>query len=266
MFSRAFKLLWLFIKVSVLNVAAYRFDMIVRILVSFMHLVADLFVIKIIFNNTSSVGGWNFEHMIVLVGVFRIVAGGIRILIVPNMRRVFEDIMEGTLDFVLLKPVHSQLLVSIREFVVWRLIDVVLGVGLCLYGCHRLNGHIPLQSVAIFVLMLGAGFTIVYCFWLMLATLCFWFVRLQNIEMVFWNVFEAGRFPIQVYPNWIQWTLTYLIPLAFITTFPAMAGTGDPTKISPQIVLTAIAMAAVMFVASSWFWRIGLRRYSGASA
>jgi ABC-2 type transport system permease protein len=204
--------------------------------------------------------------MLVLVGVFRIVAGGIRILIVPNMRRLLEDIMEGTLDFVLLRPVNSQLLVSIREVVVWRFVDVILGAAIAAYGCFRLNGFIPAWSVLLFVLMLAAGFTIVYCFWLMLATLCFWFVRIANIEMVFWNVFEAGRFPIQVYPNWMQWTLTYLIPLAFITTFPAMAGTGDPSKISMQIVVTAILMALGMFLLSAWFWRVGLRRYSGASA
>ena len=266
MIKRSAKLMGLFLKVSVLNVAAYRFDMLIRVFVSLMHLVADYFVIKVIFNNTSSVGGWRFEHMIVLVGVFRIVAGGIRILIVPNMRKLFDDIMEGTLDFVLLKPVNSQFLVSIREVVVWRIVDIFLGAAIAAYGCFKLNGYLPVWTIAMFVLMLAAGFTIVYCFWLMLATLCFWFVRIQNIEMVFWNVFEAGRFPIQVYPPWVQWTLTYLIPMAFITTFPAMAGTGDPNRISPRIVLTALFMAAAMFALSSWFWRAGLRRYSGASA
>ena len=256
----------LFAKVSVLNVAAYRFDMLVRVFVSLMHLTADLIGVTTIFNNTSLVSGWTFMHMLVLVGVFRIVAGGMRILIVPNMRRVLDDIMEGTLDFVLLRPVNSQFLISIREVVVWRIVDVLLGFGICAYGCIKLNGYVPAWSVAMFVLMLAAGFTIIYSFWLMLATLCFWFKRLQNIEMVFWNVFEAGRYPVQVYPNWVQWTLTYLIPLAFITTFPAMAGTGDPSKISPHIVITAIVMATVAFVVSSRFWHSGLRRYSGASA
>src|ERR1051325_8499961 len=143
MLSRSFKLMGLFAKVSVLNVAAYRFDMIVRIFVSLMHLVADLAGVWIIFSNTSSVANWRIEHMIVLVGVFRIVAGGIRIFLVPNMRRVFEDIMEGTLDFVLLKPVNSQFLVSIREVVVWRIVDIFLGAGIAAYGCHRLNGYVP---------------------------------------------------------------------------------------------------------------------------
>jgi ABC-2 type transport system permease protein len=266
MIARPLRLMALFTRVSLLNVAAYRFDMAVRMLVSVLHLVADLVGIWTIFSNTREVAGWRAEHMLVVVGVFRIVAGGIRMSIVPNMRRVLEDIMDGTLDFVLLRPVNAQFLVSIREFVVWRVVDVALGAAIAGYGCYRLNGTLPVGSVLLFVVMLGAGLTIVYCFWLMLATLCFWFVRIQNIEMVFWNVFEAGRFPITVYPAWVQWTLTYLIPLAFIITFPAAAWTGDPSKMSPSTAGIAWLMAGGMFVLSSWFWHAGLRRYSGASA
>jgi len=71
----------LFVKVSVLNVAAYRFDMLIRIFVSLMHLVADLLGVYVIFSNTKAVANWRVEHMVILVGVFRIVAGGIRIII-----------------------------------------------------------------------------------------------------------------------------------------------------------------------------------------
>jgi len=256
----------LFAKVSILNFAAYRFDMIVRMLVSIMHLAADLIGVWTIFSNTKALAGWKWQHLCVVVGVFRIVAGGIRMSIVPNMRRVLEDIMDGTLDFVLLKPVNAQYLVSIREFVVWRIVDVLLGAIIAAYGCIQLNGYMPLGAVALFVFMLLAGFIIVYCLWLMLATLCFWFVRIQNIEMVFWNVFEAARFPIVVYPNWVQWTFTFLIPLAFIITFPAAAFTGGMNMIRPFHIAMAWIMAVAMFILSGWFWRIGLRRYSGASA
>jgi len=256
----------LFMKVSILNFAAYRFDMLIRILVSVMHLVGDLLVVGIIFYNTKDVAGWRWQHMCVVVGVFRIVAGGIRMSIVPNMRRVLEEIMDGTLDFVLLRPVNAQYLVSIREFVVWRIVDVILGAVIAAYGCIQLNGFMPMGALGRFVIMLLAGFIIVYSLWLMLATLCFWFVRIQNIEMVFWNVFEAARFPIVIYPPWVQWTLTYLIPLAFIITVPSAAFTGDATKLQPFHVVVAWIMAVAMFILSGWFWRIGLRRYSGASA
>ncbi len=264
---RALRLASLFAQVSIQNFAAYRFDLVTRFFVSLMHLGGELIAVWTIFSNTSTLNGWRWQHMLVLAGVYRVVAGGIRISIVPNMRRLLEDIHQGTLDFVLLKPVNAQLLVGIREFVVWRVVDIVLGLTVAFIGCHQLMGRIPLAQTVVFFFMLIAGFAIVYSVWLALAAACFWFVRVQNIEMVFWNVFEAGRYPIKVYNPWVQWTLTYVIPLAFITTFPAASLAGDPaTGITPWSPVVAGVMAAISLAAASLLWRFGLRHYSGASA
>lgn len=257
----------LFIQVSVQNFTAYRFDLFVRGLTSLIHIGAELLAVWTIFDNTQTLKGWRWQHMLVLVGVYRIIAGGIRISIVPNMRKLLDEIREGTFDFVLLRPVNAQFLVSIREFVIWRLTDVVLGAAAAAYGCYSLIGHVPIIQTLVFILMIAAGFAIVYSVWLMLATLCFWFIRIQNIEMVFWNVFEAGRYPIVIYNPWVRWVLTFIVPLAFITTFPAGSLLNDPTiGVPAKAPYYAVLIAMTLLLISGWFWRFGLKRYSGASA
>lgn len=265
---RALRLLSLYVRVSVQNLAAYRFDLIVRTIMSFVHISAELVGIWTIFHNTTNIRGWTAWHFLVLAGVYRMVAGGIRMFIVPNVRKLMEDIRNGTLDFVLLKPVNAQFLVSIREFVVWRLTDVLLGLAVSLYGCWRLTHTIPLQTVGLFFIMMIAACIILYSLWLCLGTLCFWFVRIDNIEMVFWNVFEAGRYPTVIYPYWVRGMLTYVIPLAFITTIPAGTLIGDDQslvlgRLAP---LYAFGVAAISLVGATWFFNFGIRRYSGASA
>ncbi len=264
--TRGLKLMWLFVRVSLQNLAAYRFDMYARIGMAFMHVGYELLGVWIIFNRTNEIRGWTVYHMLVLVGVFRMVAGGIRIIIVPNMRLLLQDIHNGKLDFVLLKPVNAQFLVSVREFVVWRFTDVLLGASVALYGCVKLTGTVSPEALLRFSVTLTAAFAIVYSVWLMLATACFWFVRIENIEMVFWNVFEAGRYPIVIYRPWVQGLLTFVIPLAFITTVPAAALSGEDSKIVPYAPVVATVAGVCMLLVSSWFWRFGLRRYSGASA
>lgn len=263
--SRPFKLATLFARVSIQNVAAYRFDMLMRIVVSIMHMTSELLMVYTIFHNTNSIGGWRWQHMLVLIGVYRMVAGGLRISILPNMHKLLEDIQQGTLDFVLLRPINSQFLVSIREIVIYRLVDVVLGGGIAVIGCVKLHGTVATSDLMLFALMIAAAYVIIYSIWLMLATMCFWFVRVQNIEMVFWNVFEAGRYPIAIYPQWLQWSLTYLLPLAFITTVPAATFFGDVSKM-PAAPIWAAALAPAIFILSNRFWKFGLRHYSGASA
>src|SRR5439155_1879871 len=176
-----------------------------------------------------------------------------------------------TLDFALLKPINSQFLVSVRQFEVWRLTDVALGIALAVYASIRIaagagpdSGSAPAVREALtFPLMLFCGGVIVYSFWLILATTLFWFTRIDNIEMISWNIFEAGRYPIDVYPLYIRRFLTFAVPLAFITTFPARALGG---ALQAGTLLTAIVLATAMALVSAWFWRVGLRRYGSASS
>src|SRR5262249_43219873 len=152
---------------------------------------------------------------------------------------------------------------SIRRFVLWRISDIVVGLGLVIFSAVQLSETLAPGKLLLFAIMLAAGVTIIYSFWLALATMAFWFTPINNIELVFWNVFEAGRYPVDIYRPWVRRGLTYIIPLAFLTTFPAKVLRGD---IEPGIIVAALALATLSFYAASLFWRYGLRHYSGASA
>jgi ABC-2 type transport system permease protein len=114
-----------------------------------------------------------------------------------------------------------------------------------------------------FILMLIAGAVIIYSFFLILATLSFWFVRVENILTIFQSMYEAGRWPVSLYPGWLRYGLTFIIPVAFATTVPAEALTG---RLNWETLLGAVVLAAALLVVSRVFWRVGLRHYSGTSA
>lgn len=260
---RYLRLIALFARVSFQNDAAYRLDFILRVVTAVLHLGGELLALWVVFSNTKSLAGWSAPQVLVLLGVFRVMVGLIGMLIAPNMRLIMEDIRNGTLDFVLTKPINSQFYVSFRQIVFWKLTDIVLGITLALSGSVRLAGSMPLPQLLSFLLMLAAGATIIYSFWLIMATSVFWFKRIQNIEMVFWNVFEAGRYPIDIYRPWVRWLLTFILPLAFLTSYPAAALTGRGALLD---LWPALLVAPLMLTAASLFWRFGLRNYSGASA
>jgi ABC-2 type transport system permease protein len=260
---RYLKLIWLFVTVNIQDNAAYRTDLFVHILMTFLHFGAEMIGLWTIFSNTPSLGGWSAFEFLALLGVFRMMSGLIGLFIAPNMRRLMEDIRDGKLDYVVIKPIHSQFFVSFRRVIVWRLSDVVMGMILVLFACYQLSATLSFVAVGSFILMLASGTVIIYSFWLCLGTLAFWFTRISNIEMIFWNVFEAGRYPVDIYRPWIRTGLTYIIPLAFITTIPAGALVG---KTEPGNLVIALVVATGALYLSSQFWRLGLRHYSGASA
>lgn len=257
------KLIALFARVSFQDDAAYRMDFVVRALVSLLQLGAELLGVWTIFSNTKTLAGWNVWQMVALLGVFRIMTGVIAAAIAPNMRLLMEEIRDGKLDYAILKPLNTQFMISLRKHVLWRLTDVVLGLGLVIVACVQLSATLTPWMIFKFLVMLASGMTIIYSFWLMLGTCAFWLTRISNIEMVFWSLFEAGRYPVTIYPPWLRYGLTFIVPLAFLTTFPAGTLVGKGGVVS---VTVAVVVAGGALLIGSAFWRFGLSRYSGASA
>jgi ABC-2 type transport system permease protein len=198
-----------------------------------------------------------------LIGVYFLVLGGVNFIVAPSLQRFIEDVASGNLDYTLTKPADAQLLVSISQVQIWKLLDVGLGVGVVLVATAQQASRFGLwPALAFFAAMLCAA-AIVYSFWIVLGTLAFWFIRIENILQIFWAMYMAGRWPVGIYPSWLRWILTLVVPVAFAVTVPAEALSG---RVSFAMLAGAVLVAAALVTFSRWFWRLGLRRYSGASA
>jgi len=257
------RLLWVFLRVGVMGEAAYPANFVAHLVDSALELGTALAGLALIFAHTSTLAGWRPDELVALVGVYFLVGGVIGLVIQPGMEQLTEAVRDGTLDFTLAKPEDAQLLVSVWRVEIWKMIDVGLGLAVLGIGLARLGQRVGLAEAAAFIVALVAGGVIVYSFWLILATTAFWLVRVENILVIFQSVYEAGRWPVNIYPGWLRFALTFLIPVAFAITFPARALAG---RLSWPVLGGAWAFAAALFAAARLFWRIGLRHYSGASS
>lgn len=257
------RLVWVFFRVGILGELAYRVNFLVQLFQSLLELATALAGLAVVFSYTDSLGGWRPDEVVALVGVYFLVGGVIGLVIQPSMERFIDSVREGTLDYTLTKPEDAQLLVSIQGVEIWKLIDIALGTGVLVVALSRLGERVGVWQAIAFGSMLLAGGAIVYSFWLILATCAFWFVRVENVLVIFQSMYEAGRWPVSLYPGWLRFGLTFLVPVAFATTVPAEALTG---RLDGPTLLGAVGLAALLLVASRLLWRAGLRHYSGASA
>jgi ABC-2 type transport system permease protein len=260
---RPLGLVLLSLRLGVLDALQYRADFVIQLLQSFVGLLTALAGLAVVFGQTDELGGWTQDELVALVGVFLVVRGLIGSVVRPSMERLMEGVRKGTLDFTLTKPADAQLLVSVREVAVWQLVDVALGVVITTIAIVNLGERIGIERAGAFVLVLVAGLAIIYSFLLVLATLAFWLVRLENILVIFGTMYEAGRWPVGIYPPWLQVGLTLVVPVAFAITIPVEALIG---RLEPSTMVLAVGLAIAFLVASRAFWKFGLRRYTGASA
>ena len=252
-----------FFRVSLISETAYRVNFFIQLFQSLLNLGMTLGGLAVIFSYTNLLGGWRPDEVLALVGIYFIVGGMIRLVIQPGMEYLIESVRTGALDFTLTKPEDAQLIVSVHRVAIWELIDIVLGIAVLVTALIRIGETVGSLQATEFMVMLLSGTIIIYSFWLILATLAFWFVRVENILMIFQSMYEAGRWPISLYPGWLRYGLTFIVPIAFATTVPVEALTG---RLDWESLLTAISLAVVLFIASRVFWRAGLRHYSGTSA
>ncbi len=201
--------------------------------------------------------------MLGLQGVFYVIQGFVAMFMSPSLNKTVEEVREGTFDYILVKPVPSQFIATTRRFVLWHITDIVLGVAVIAIAVGRLDDGVSAIGVALFLAMIVTGISIVYAIWLSLTTLVFWFVRIENVTMIFNLFYETGRYPVEIFPFWLRQALTFIFPVAFITTVPARAITGRETS---WLTWAAPVVAIVAVLAASKFWRIGLSRYSSASS
>lgn len=257
------RLLWTYLRVGLMGEAAYRVNFGIRLVQSLLGLVTALGALAVVFSYTDTLGGWSADQLVALVGVYLLVGGIIGLVIQPSLEAFIGSVRDGTLDFQLTKPADAQLLVSIQSIDIWEVLNILLGFGVMAVALDRLGEGIGAAQAGAFGVLLLAGAVIVYAFWLMLATLSFWFVRVENILVIFQSVYEAGRWPVSIYPGWMRFGLTFVVPVAFAVTVPAEALTGQLTL---PTALLALGLAAGLLLLSRLFWRYGVRSYSGASA
>ena len=260
---RFLRLLWTFFRVGAMGELAYRANFFIQLFESVLELATAIAGLAVVFSYTSSLGGWTPDQVLALVGVFFLVGGAIRFVLQPSLEQLIESVRDGTLDFTLVKPQDAQLVSSIQRVEIWKVTDVGLGMAVLAVALARLREHVGFLQGLEFAAALVAGGIIVYSFWIILATSAFWLVRVENILVVFQSMYEAGRWPVSIYPGWLRFGLTFIVPVGFAVTVPAQALAGHLTW---QLLAGAGALAAGLFTAARLFWKTGLRRYQGASS
>ena len=259
----AVRVAWMFFRIGAMNELHYRVNFLLQLFQSMLAIGTGLVALWLIFSHTSSLHGWNAAQLLVVMGVFTMMGGFIQSAIQPNMTRLMDEIREGTLDYALTKPEDAQLIVSVREVAIWQAVDVLTGLIIIVVGVFRLQSEIGIDRAALFLLVLAMGSVIIYSFWMILTTIAFWVVQMDQIVEMFQGVYAAARYPVGIYPGWLRYGLTFLVPVAFAVTVPAEALTG---RLSGQTVIGAAAFTAALFSLTRLIWRLGLKRYSGASA
>lgn len=261
--KRYLRLLGVQLKASGLLALQYRADFLAEGLTSLAWTFTALAPLFVVFGTRPSIEGWTFQESLLVVGWFTLLQGVLEGAISPSLTGMVEHIRKGTLDFVLLKPADAQFLVSTQRFLPWRAVNVLSGVGLFVYAFVSLGRWPSLPGVFASLVLLGTSMLILYSMWILVVSAAFFVVKVDNLTYLFTSIFDAARWPSSVFRGSLAWVFTFIIPLALMTTFPALALLGRlPWTWLVGAVVGSVAFAAV----ARWVWLMSIRHYTSASS
>ncbi|MDD9986706.1 MAG: ABC-2 family transporter protein [Spirochaetaceae bacterium] len=250
---------------SLRSMIAYRTQFWIELLGAGVRLATGVLSLTVIFGNVGTINGWSEASAGVVLGVFFIVTGLHGIVFGPSISALSGydgAIVSGTLDFHLLRPRSTQVLVSVSRWAPLICVELIIGSVLVARALASLESELSAWQIVVFICSVFMSVSILYSLTLSLASLMFW-----KADFLFtWllrPVVQMARFPADLYPGWLKLLLTWIVPVGVLTTVPAQILLHG---ISLPMLSAAGALAAGGLVATNLLFRAGLRRYASASS
>jgi ABC-2 type transport system permease protein len=260
---RYLRLLGIQLRASTAIAVQYRVEFLVEGALALFWTGWSLVPLLVVFSKRAGVAGWSFEEALVVMGWFTLMKGVLEGAVNPSLTSVVEHIRKGTLDFVLLKPADAQFLVSTAKFEPWRVVDAAGALVIFAVAFHRMGRWPAPADVAAALLLFLCAAMILYSLWILVVSAAFYVVKIDNLSFLFVSIYDAARWPISVFRGALRLVFTFVIPLALLTTYPAVALLG---RLGPALAAQAL-LGAVAFAAFARFvWTRSIARYTSASS
>jgi ABC-2 type transport system permease protein len=260
---RHLKIIGFLLRTSIAVQAQYRVDFLIQFALSFFWVFWNVAPLLLIYELKPTIAGWSRAEALLVIAAFLILKSLLEGLVMPNLNALVQHIRTGTFDFILLKPADAQVLVSASKVIPTNLVGFSAGIGLAIWASVQLDPGPSPAALFLGVVMLMAGATIIYALWIAIICTAFWFVKIDNLSFLFSSIFDAARYPIGIFRGWIRAFLTFVIPLAVMTSYPAMAVLG---KLEPGPTVAALSTAVLLLLFSRLLWRWAVGHYASASS
>lgn len=265
-----------FARNSLIRDMTFRANFLIESISSLSWVLMNLGFYILIFHYTPSLGrgtGWGKYEFFVFTGTALMINSLAGMLFMTNADNFGELIRRGGLDFVLVKPVDTQFLVSLQR-VDWSSGgNFLVGLGLTVYSLNCLGDWPSLVTTILYVFYLLCGVTILYSLMFLLAATSVWLGRNETLFDFWFYIVSFGRYPMEIYEGRFgrpfRWFFTFIIPVLVAINVPArfLIAPLRPQSLEGWLLpLFAVVATGVALAACRGVFQLALRSYRSASS
>jgi ABC-2 type transport system permease protein len=251
-------------KNSVVREMGFKTNFLLWIVVELLWFALQLCFITVIYQHTDHIGDWTKWQVVMLIGASHFIQQVFQAFFLSNCVQISEYIRTGKLDFMLLLPVNTRFIVSLRQVDLGGFVNAASAVAVMLYAANQMHVVPTVAQLFGFVLFAVIGILIHYSLMLLLATTSFWTVRAQGIVWGYYSLFNIARLPDAAFTGFFKIFFTFAIPMLLVSNVPVKVLISKLD--SPLQMLLLLAMGILCFLVSELGWRFSMRHYTSASS
>lgn len=224
----------------------------------------QLAFIVVIYRHTERIADWSKWEVVLLMGAAHFIQQVFQAFFLTNCTSISEHVRTGKFDFMLLLPVNTRFLVSLRQVDLGGYFNAASAAAVMVYALVQMQRMPSAWEIMGFLLLAITATLIHYSFMFLLASVSFWTVRAQGIIWAYYSMFNLARLPDSAFRGVFRAFFTFAIPMLLVANVPARV-LADKLR-SPGDILLLLAMVIGAFLLSEAGWRFSMKRYTSASS
>lgn len=253
-----FRVIKAYFRYSIMMEMEYKFNFFFGGIFELLWLIMYIVLINVIFLGTTDIAGWEKYEVLLLTFQGGLIDALITLTVVPGLSQIPEYVNNGKLDFVLLKPINTRFHLSLRNFSLNQIKNVLINIMGIIYCIDKMELPIKLTGIFMYILLNMCSLLIIYNIMFLLMSLSFWVIKMDVVMNFCAELITIGNKPYTIYPSIIQKILTYGLPIIVAFNFPILnILEGNFIK----LISIAIFDIFIWFIITNIILKRGLKKY-----
>ena len=233
------------------------------LLVDLIYYGIQFFFFSIIYSYVDAIGVFTREDVIVFLVITYLADTFYMFFFSGNLFNLNRWMVQGDLDYFLLKPVNSQFMVSFRYVKSYALVSVVILIIMLTSLVINYPASIGIVNISTFVISFFMGIILWYSIDFIISSICFWFKNFSVSGWLSHEIFKFSTRPDSIYTGLLRKMLFSMIPMILISSIPTRMLLYGPYF---QYLIWQFIVAAIFMLCTRIIWKRGILRYESASS
>ncbi len=258
---RFFRVLKKGIGMSLSQERAYKWNFYVK---AFASTVADFvgpLLTLLIYSSSEGIPGWGFYEFLLFQGTLILVFGLGHTFTLLFPYDVIRSVREGEFDKYLVKPLNTMLYIFATTFEMEGIPEVLVGMLITGFCMFKLGISVFSLNFLAYVVLIAAAFFAQAAVMVLVSSLSFIVVNSDALMMLYFKISDFIRYPLNVYTVGIKFFLTFMLPLAVASFYPATVLIQGATA---KIMAMSIIPVIIFTIVAVLFWNYAMKKYTSA--